>query len=223
MKITKFADNLYILDNDRVREFLITGKDKAVLIDTGFPEDNIKEEISRITDKPVTVILTHSHPDHTGGIDSFDDCYIHKNEIQYIKNKKVKTIEEGTIISAGGYNFEIILLPGHTRGSIALLDKDKKLLISGDSIQTGPIFMFDEQSDINTLIKSTEYIKDNYIDYIETILPSHNKYPLTKEYIDYCIEDDKALAADRLSGAEHPFLPCKHYKGKHIEYFYRKK
>lgn len=34
-KIQLFAENFYILDDGRVRQFLILGEDEALLIDTG--------------------------------------------------------------------------------------------------------------------------------------------------------------------------------------------
>lgn len=35
-KAKLFMDQFYILDDERVREFLIIGQDEALLIDTGF-------------------------------------------------------------------------------------------------------------------------------------------------------------------------------------------
>lgn len=35
MEVTKYGEGFYILDDGRVREFLITGSNEALLIDTG--------------------------------------------------------------------------------------------------------------------------------------------------------------------------------------------
>ena len=47
--------------------FLIVGEEKAMLIDTGYGEGNLREIVEGITDKPVMVVDTHGHFDHTGG------------------------------------------------------------------------------------------------------------------------------------------------------------
>ncbi len=55
---------------------------------------------------------------------------------------KDRLLWEGTVIDLGFWKFEVILTPGHTPGSIMLLDREKRLLISGDTIQAGDIYMF---------------------------------------------------------------------------------
>ena len=57
-------------------------------------------------------------------------------------------IREGDVLDLGGRRLEIIHLPGHTPGSIALLDTANRVLISGDPIQDGRIFMFGRFRDI---------------------------------------------------------------------------
>ena len=46
---------------------LLVGQEKALLIDTGYGEGNFREIVESITDKPVMVVDTHGHFDHTGG------------------------------------------------------------------------------------------------------------------------------------------------------------
>lgn len=40
------------------------------------------------------------------------------------------------------YHFEVVLIPGHTPGSIALWEKEKRFLISGDSVTNATTFLF---------------------------------------------------------------------------------
>ena len=52
-------------------------------------------------------------------------------------------LREGDTLECGGYRFEVLHIPGHTPGSIALLDREHGLLLPGDSIQKeGAIYMF---------------------------------------------------------------------------------
>ena len=78
--IQLFAENFYILDDGRVRQFLILGKDEALLIDTGFKDSNVCHTVKNITQFPVKVIMTHGDPDHAGGLKDFGKCYLHKGD-----------------------------------------------------------------------------------------------------------------------------------------------
>ena len=44
MDITKYEEGFYILDDGRVREFLITGEEEALLIDTGFADSRTRKK-----------------------------------------------------------------------------------------------------------------------------------------------------------------------------------
>ena len=91
---------------------------------------------------------------------------------------------QGEHITAGNYDFEIIHIPGHTYGSIALLDRDKRLLLPGDTVQkSGPIFMFGENRNLDLYIESLKKLL-GYADWAEVILPSHHGCPVSREYID---------------------------------------
>ena len=50
MDITKYEEGFYILDDGRVREFLITGEEEALLIDTGFADSRTAEEAEKLWD-----------------------------------------------------------------------------------------------------------------------------------------------------------------------------
>ncbi|MDB7092481.1 hypothetical protein PM724_00895 [Erysipelatoclostridium ramosum] len=123
------------------------------------------------------------------------------------------------MIEIGDYCFEVIEIPGHTYGSIAFLDIQKKLLIVGATVQLGPIYMFGEHRNLDLYIHSLEKL-NTYQNQIETILPSHNRYPLTKEYIGHCLSDARLLKAHKLLGVKHQFLPCREYRGKKISFYY---
>lgn len=43
----------------------------------------------------------------------------------------------GERVSYGDYTFELVPLPGHTRGQMGLLDREKKLIFSGDQLLNG--------------------------------------------------------------------------------------
>lgn len=43
-------------------------------------------------------------------------------------------LEDGDLLSIGGYDFKVVWTPGHTPGHLCLFEPNKKLLISGDHI-----------------------------------------------------------------------------------------
>lgn len=61
--------------------YLVIGKDKAVVIDTGTGIGNLKRVVSELTHMPVSVVNTHVHWDHIGNnyqfeeIACFNDAY----------------------------------------------------------------------------------------------------------------------------------------------------
>src|SRR6187551_425539 len=62
----KLNDNVWrISDGDIDNVYLITGRDSAMLIDTGLGFADLKRFVRTITTLPLIVVNTHSHPDHT--------------------------------------------------------------------------------------------------------------------------------------------------------------
>ena len=66
-----------ISEPHHVHSFLILGRDRAVLADTGLGIGDIAAAVASITSAPVTVVNTHHHFDHVGGNHQFTDTAIH--------------------------------------------------------------------------------------------------------------------------------------------------
>ena len=47
---------------------LIVGTERAMLIDTGLGNVDMTEQVRRVTDKPIMLVLSHAHSAHMGGI-----------------------------------------------------------------------------------------------------------------------------------------------------------
>ena len=48
--------------------YLVEGNERALLIDAGTVIPGLDKIVAKITSKPVTMILTHAHGDHAGGV-----------------------------------------------------------------------------------------------------------------------------------------------------------
>lgn len=55
--------------------YLITGKSRALLFDTGMGISDVKSVVKELTNLPVVVLNSHTHDDHVGGNWQFDTVY----------------------------------------------------------------------------------------------------------------------------------------------------
>src|SRR3989344_2217041 len=137
--------NVYIVDGE-------------IIVDTGtgkfFPQMKSEIESSVDTSQIKTIVNTHYHFDHTGAGRKFRDWLgaeicIHQKDKEYMENGNTlaemfgekprittvdRTLKEKGTLKTKNFKFEIIHTPGHTPGSICLYDREKKLLISGDTV-----------------------------------------------------------------------------------------
>lgn len=139
--------------------YIIEGKDKAVLIDAGTTIPNLDRIVAKITKKPVTLILTHVHPDHAGAAGCFDEVWINPADTVFVPafmpdyKGTIKYLENGQLIDLGGRVLETYFTPGHTPGSTTFLEVGTEIGYSGDSFGNGNLLVF---SDFQTLIKTCQ-------------------------------------------------------------------
>lgn len=76
-EVYEIAANLFVFYEPRHYEetivSLLIGEQMAALIDTGCGIGNLREAVEEVTDKPVIVLNTHTHPDHLGSDHQFDE------------------------------------------------------------------------------------------------------------------------------------------------------
>ena len=70
-------DTWEIDEFDCISMFLLIGSERALLIDCGFGMGDVEAAIRGITDKPLTVVVTHRSVDHVAGAWKFPEIYIH--------------------------------------------------------------------------------------------------------------------------------------------------
>ena len=73
--------------------YLLNGKEKSLLIDTGLGISNIYDEVRKLTDKPIAAVATHIHWDHIGGHKYFPEFYAHAEELDWLDGKFPLTME----------------------------------------------------------------------------------------------------------------------------------
>lgn len=85
-KTRLIGDRIWSIDgcaNDLM--YLVIGKQKAMLVDTGMGIGNLSEVIKEMTDLPLIVVNTHGHPDHAGGNPNFTEVWISPKDIYIMK------------------------------------------------------------------------------------------------------------------------------------------
>jgi glyoxylase-like metal-dependent hydrolase (beta-lactamase superfamily II) len=137
----------------QVDAYLVVGKERALVIDTLQEERNIYKAVRGITDLPVEVVITHAHGDHLGigtldFIEAGCGVYIDKEKEAPLLGASaavdpayLKPLREGMTFDLGGCCLEILSVPGHTPGSVVLLDRARQILFTGDAIGAGVFWM----------------------------------------------------------------------------------
>ncbi len=200
-EIIPINETSWRIEDGGVRFFLLTGTEKALLIDSGMTVHNAREIAESLTDLPLSLLNTHADRDHIGSNEQFERFYMHPfEEPLYRRSGKSGTIvpvQEGDTIDLGDRELQIVNLTGHTPGSIAVLDVQNRVLISGDPIQHhGRIFMFGAHRNMEAYIESLTRLEQRIPDFDE-IWPSHADFPIPTDTIRLLRDGAKAI----LSGA----------------------
>lgn len=187
-----------------VRFFLLTGEKRALLIDSGMQTRNARELARELTDLPIELLNTHADPDHIGSNGEFDWFYMSPAEAtNYFKTQsrtgELRPVWDGQIIDLGNRPLRIIAMPGHTPGSVAVLDVDRRRLFSGDPVQDGRIFMFGPQREMHAYVRSLERLETMAGEFDE-IYPSHATCPVKPELIPELIEAAESILRGQTQG-----------------------
>lgn len=187
-----FATNCWIIAPEKGSE--------CIIVDPGMTD--ISAEVEMIVTeeglKPVAVLLTHGHLDHTFSVKPLADgygisAYIHSEDRRFIADPagihgpqfvdqlrgmhfeepvEVNNLKDGSLLEFLGMKIRAIHAPGHTRGSLMFL-LNEETLISGDVLFSGSIGRTDlptgSASDMrNTLSKKVLPLDDSI-----RVLPGH--------------------------------------------------
>lgn len=143
--------------------YVVEEEDGLTLIDTAVPESasGIMEAAAAIGKPVVRIVLTHAHHDHVGGLDRLKEAFPHAlvgisaREARLLAGDLALEADEAdtpirgffprnvqtkpdSLLQEGDRVGSLLVLaaPGHTSGSIALLDTRTQALIAGDAFQT---------------------------------------------------------------------------------------
>ena len=203
--ITFLYENTWAIEDGHVRCFLLAGKTSALLIDSGISGLDLKRIAGELTDLPLKLLNTHADPDHTAGNAAFPEFYMHPSEAMvYHKihhgKGRILPVYDKDRLDLGGRVLEVLHVPGHTPGSITILDPDRRCLLGGDPIQeNGDIFMFGIHRDLEAYALGLEHLLKRS-DEFDVIYPSHAKMPVSKDIIPALIQGAKDIQNGLVKG-----------------------
>lgn len=151
--------------------YLLFGKDKALLVDSGAKDGHIRPAVDRLiadwlkahhrSDIPLVVAHSHSHGDHIAGDATFGDrpnttiVGLKPTDVAGFFGVKSWPNDIATF-DLGRRVLSVIPTPGHQSAAIMFYDPRLKILLSGDTLYPGrlyvPInFLADERASIDRL------------------------------------------------------------------------
>ncbi len=211
--ISQLAEGRWVFETaDMVSMYLVEGSERAALIDTGTDVGALDSLVRLLTDKPLDVIITHWHYDHAGGVDYFPRVKMHAADTVLWHSGgvagggydgEVEFLADGDVVDLGGVKLHVDLMPGHTPGSIILVDRAAGEVYTGDAFGSGQVWLQCQPA----LPLST------YRDSCRRMLKMMDKYRITKIFCghyphvkgcfgrDY-VEAMEALAARLVEGGQ---------------------
>ena len=204
--VNQIDEKTWSFEEPGVRFFLLAGSEKALMIDTGKFTEHVRGLAEGLTDLPLELLNTHADPDHTAGNGDFDHFYMHPAEATNYYNSHPGTGEmipvwDGDVLDLGERPLKIITLPGHTPGSIAILDVKNRRIFTGDPVQTGRIFMFGLQREMHAYRISLLKLQ-TFADQFDLIYPSHADCPVKPELIMKLYEAAGKVMAGEVPGKD---------------------
>lgn len=74
--------------------------------------------------------------------------------------RKTRTVEEGDVLDLGDRSFEVLHLPGHSRGSIGLWEDSTGIFFSGDAIYDGALLDELPGSDVAAYVRTMRRLRE---------------------------------------------------------------
>lgn len=147
--------------------FLLFGRDRALLLDSGATKDDqVRRTVDglisdRLADQPrpgypLVVAHTHGHGDHVAGDAAFAeraDTTVVGRDVDAVRAFFGFTDWPGEVVQfdLGGRVLEVTGIPGHQPASIAVWDPRSRLLLAGDTVLPGRLYVADMPAYVDSL------------------------------------------------------------------------
>ncbi len=167
--------------------YLILGDQRAIMFDTGCGENEVRGDykirylIEKITTLPLTLLQSHFHFDHNQNIHEFDRIAF--PDLPFLRERvsgdglfqftpedlfegdypaKI-TVDEwlpmDIAIDLGGRSIQLVHVPGHSDESVALVAPSSKIILLGDFLYNGALFLF-HNDDLAVYQQTVDHLND---------------------------------------------------------------
>ncbi|WP_435153038.1 MBL fold metallo-hydrolase [Haladaptatus sp. DFWS20] len=139
--------------------FLVTGE-RCVLVDTGSNFDAV-DKIEELADGLDAVVLTHTHPDHVGNLETVKDAFgVDAYGFDTDQPGVDLAIADKEPVTLGDNDYLALHTPGHKNDHLCYYSESAHVLFAGDLIfQNGSFGRTDlEEGDRDTLIESIDRV-----------------------------------------------------------------
>ena len=162
-----FDDNYIWMLHDGQRALVVDPGDSAVVLDA----------LKRLSLRLETILVTHHHVDHTGGVDVLRDSTGATvfGPLTETMPEPIRRLQGGDKVQALGLTFDVIDVPGHTSGHIAYYCNSSDaapLLFCGDTLFSGGCGRLFEGTPAQMLASLTKL----------AVLPGNTRVCCTHEY-----------------------------------------
>ena len=160
--------------------YLLVGKTKALLIDTGAVADAktmpLAETVISLLPKgeprlPLLVVHTHGHLDHRSGDDqlrALRDVEVVATDLESVKRRfEIADWPNGIgQIDLGERIIDVIPTPGHYPSHLAYYDRQTGLFFSGDFLLPGRLLIADTDADLASARRVAKFVEQHPITYV---------------------------------------------------------
>lgn len=140
-----------------------------------------------------------------------------------ISDYKVKSaepftvLEEGYVFDLGNRSLRVLHLPGHTRGSVGLIDERAQILFSGDVVyDTYPLIDWLPHSDVTTYVQTCRRLQQLSSE-VDSVFPGHSHpfdgnrlQSLTSDYISTARQCSHKVLTTVMKSVSYLVLKAKH-------------
>jgi hydroxyacylglutathione hydrolase len=212
-QVHAYNEDFYILrqsgcvDYEKPFLYLLFGKDKALLEDTGAQPSDAARAVTDVIAKwlkakgrtSIELIVTHSHShgDHVAGDAGFRGL----PNVAFLQVTMVPLTVEGTSeffkiekwpegighVDLGGRVLDVIAIPGHDKLSLAFYDRETGVLLTGDSLYPGRLYVRDFPAFVRSTDRLVGFTKGKIVahvlgTHIEEMATPYKDYPVGTKY-----------------------------------------
>ncbi len=122
-------------------------------------EGNLPLDVSRYDEATLTALADMGYDIRAGLLTEIPCEAFSLAEHRLVAVAATKLLAEGDVVDLGDRAFEVLHLPGHSPGSIGLLDRANQTLFSGDAIYDGPLLDEIPGSDVDAYVATMRRLR----------------------------------------------------------------